>query len=168
MKSFKISDKIRGPLIIILLFLAIMTILQMSNLILAVVLFGLCLLFMFKFGAHIVFDFDPVPLSAILILYFYDHITALVFILIAVPTIDMIVGRLSHFSVINLFAIIVTVLLFGLLPVKSTVLFFGILLFNVIRIIITLMLGLGLDSALYSVIHAILYFILGLLLSFFI
>lgn len=168
MKLFKISDKLQGPVITLTLIVSLIALLLFRNILLFIGLYFFCLLFMFKFGAHVVFDLDPVPFSALLLLYVYDHITALIFILLAIPIIDMIVGRLSHFSIINLFAIIATILVFGLLPIKGLVLFYGIIVFNLIRITFTASLRLGLDSVLFSVLHMFLYFVLGALLSFFI
>lgn len=93
---------------------------------------------------------------------------ALYFILLALPSIDMVSSRLNHFSIINFLSLILTVLLFNLPPMKSTALYFAILVFNVIRSILNQAFGLGFQTLMFNMAHACVYFILGSVIAFFI
>jgi len=122
---------------------------------------------MIKIGAHILFDFDPVPFSAFLVLYLYSPLNALYFLIIALPSIDMVSGRFSHFSFINFISALATILIFGFLFPKTLLLIYGILFFNLIRILITLFLGLGPQTVAFSLIHAFVFAVMGSVFSLF-
>ena len=149
---------------IILLVIIILT----KNILIPISLFVFCLIFMIKIGSQIVFDLDPLPFSALVILYLYNPIFTFYFIIITLPFIDLLAGRFNHHSFVNLSSLILTVFVFGFVFPKSFLLIFGILLFNIIRITITLGLGLGPQTALFSAIHIIIYMVVGSVLSFFI
>jgi hypothetical protein len=159
------------PLSIMLLFFISVIILLffIKNILVVIGLFLFCLIFMVKFGQFVVLDVDPVPFCALLILHLYDYVSALHFIILALPIIDLLSSRLNHFSLINFISITATILVFGLIsPLYALAIYYGIFLFNLIRIAIALSLGLGPQTALFSIIHSLIYFMLGSLIGFFI
>jgi len=159
--------RIRLTAILLFIISLILFFFSFKNLLIMFGLFLFCLLFMFKFGQFIFLDLDPVPFSAILLLYFYDYKLAIHFVLLALPSIDLLSSRLNHFSIINFISIIITLLLFSFLPLKGMSLYFAILIFNVIRSIINQFFGLGLQTLMFNMAHACIYFVLGSLIGFF-
>ena len=159
--------KIPLPLILSLAIVFVLILSFAQNVLLIVFLFFLCLGFMFKFGAALALDVDPVPFAALLLLYLYDPLTALYFMLFALPIVDIVSGRFSHYSFVNFFSLIITILLGFIFP-QNLAITLGVIVFNLIRSILNLIVGFGPQTAVFNIVHAIIYFILGSVLSFFI
>lgn len=160
----KVPFKLQIILIIVVLILLTLT----KNIIVQVGLFLFCLIFMIRFGAGMMLDVDPVPFSALLLAYLYDPLSAIYFVLIAQPIIDLLSGRFNHYSIINFVSIITTILLFSFIFPVATAITYGIIVFNLLRTILNIVVGFGPQTAMFNIVHAIIYFVLGSVLSFFI
>jgi hypothetical protein len=99
--------------------------------------------------------------------YIYNLNSALYFGAIAIPLIDFLANRFNHFTLINTASAITTILLFWILSIPRIIIF-GILVFNLIRIIVALLLRLEPETILYSIIHAAVYFMIGSVIGFFV
>ncbi len=163
MKKKSMTRKLKKIPLPLILSLAIVFVLILSfaqNVLLIVFLFFLCLGFMFKFGAALALDVDPVPFAALLLLYLY-------FMLFALPIVDIVSGRFSHYSFVNFFSLVITILLGFIFP-QNLAITLGVIVFNLIRSILNLIVGFGPQTAVFNVVHGIIYFVLGSVLSFFI
>ncbi len=132
-----------------------------KNILIEAGLFLACLIFMLKFGQFFILDVDPVPFSVILLLHLYDFRVALHFLLLALPVIDIVSSRFNHFSIINFASVLITISIFYLTPLSGTELYLGIIIFNVIRSIINIMVGLGVYTIWSNAIHTAIYFVIG-------
>jgi len=160
-------DNLKSPLVIGIFLIALVYLFSSKVLILGIILYLFSLIFMFRFGKFSVLDLDPVPFCALILIHIFDQYAALYFILISIPTIDLIAGRFNHFSVINFISILLTIFLFGFLPIKIYAIYFGILMFNLIRISINSLLKLGIQSIVFSIVHAMIYMVIGSIIAFF-
>ncbi len=137
-----------------------------QNFILELALFLVALVFMLKIGSAVMPDLDPVPFFTLLLLYLYDPMSAFYFMLLAIPLIDIISGRLNQYSIVNFMSLLATLVFFAFIFPQSLALIYGILIFNTIRVIIYTIAGFGPQSILFSIMHGFLYFILGSIISF--
>ncbi|MEK6917258.1 MAG: hypothetical protein AABW92_05960 [Nanoarchaeota archaeon] len=131
-------------------------------------LFIFCFGFMLKFGSASPLDIDPVPFSILIVLYLNSLSSAFIFMGLSAVFIDLGTGRFNHFTLVNALAMVFSLVVFNYLLPNSMILIFGILLFNLTRIAIALIIGLGPQTVLFSIIHGIVYAVLGSVISLFI
>ncbi len=167
-KTKNFFTKVPFKLQILMIILVLMLLTLTKNIIVEVGLFLFCLIFMIKFGTAIALDVDPVPFSALLLTYLYDPMSAIYFIIIAQPIIDLLSGRFNHHSIINFISIMITLVLFGFILTSTSAIIYGIIFFNLLRTLFNIIIGFDPQAAAFNLIHTIIYFILGSILSFFI
>jgi len=163
-KRFKIPTKT----VLVVLILSVLLLLFTKKIFLQLALFGACAAFMIKYGSGMMLDVDPVPFASTLILYLSGLVPGILFITFALPLVDILSGRFSHYSIINYFSAILSLLILTFIFPAALILPTGIVLFNIIRTFICVFLGLGPETIPFNFAHAIIYFILGSLVSYFI
>ena len=152
--------------IFIVVSLGILISILFPKLIVPILLFVSCLLFMVRFGQFTALDVDPLPFFTLIMFHLYGIMPSFYFVVISLPIIDAFASRLNQYSVINFISILLTLILFYFLPLNA--LTYGILFFNFLRIAISPVFGIPLNNGLFSVIHAGIYFTAASLVSFFI
>jgi hypothetical protein len=163
-RRFKVPTKT----VLIVLILSVLLLFFTKKIFLQLALFGACAAFMIKYGSGMMLDVDPVPFASVLILYLSGLVPGILFLTFALPLIDILSGRFSHYSIINYFSAIFSLLLLSFIFPASFILPAGIVLFNIIRTFVCVFLGLGPETIPFNFAHAIIYFVLGSLLSYFI
>ena len=145
MKNKILSTKIRGmPLSYVLLFTLINTIflIYFGYIIIRVALFFLCVAILHFFGKLQFADVDPVPFTTGINYLFFGLPVAIQYAIWVCPAADTITGNLNQWTFVTLGSIIASVSItsiFGLSPVYFLIVM--ILLYNLIRFLITITIG---------------------------
>ena len=138
------------------------------NIFLELSLFVISLIYMFKIGTNLFLDTDPVQFFSFFILYLSDPLSAIYFLMFALPVVDILVGRFSYYSFINLVPAFAVLLVFGYILPTPWIVTFGVLGYNLIRIILYNFLKLGPQNTLTAIGHSGLYFVIGSIITFFV
>ncbi|NTV23745.1 MAG: hypothetical protein HGA85_05220 [Nanoarchaeota archaeon] len=138
----------------------ILFLMLMKTFVVKLALFTVCAIVIYRFGRLPFGDFDPFPVAAGLLLLWYGFSTALQFILWTIPLVDIIAARLSQWSAVNFFSLSAALAVVSLLnpnPVSALILI--VVLFNLIRLPITLLLGGGPNSFIPASTNSLFYLI---------
>lgn len=138
------------------------------SILLELTLFIFSIIYMIKIGNHLFFDTDPVQFFSFIVLYLSNPMSAIYFLIISLPLVDILVGRFNYYSFINFFPALAVLLIFGFILPTPWIITFGVLMFNLIRIFLYNYLKLGPQNTVTAVAHSGLYFIIGSIITFFV
>ncbi|MEM4397530.1 MAG: hypothetical protein QW757_02810 [Candidatus Woesearchaeota archaeon] len=160
-KLKKIKEKISNnvskrlfniPFRYILLFTLINTIFlfYFGHVLIRVLMFLFCVLILYFFGQLPFADVDPVPFTSALNHLFFGLPVAIQYAIWVCPIADAITGNINQWTFVTLFSIIASLLISSLFPLNSFFyLIVFIILYNLIRFVITIFLG-GITGAIIS------------------
>ncbi|MFH2019908.1 MAG: hypothetical protein ABIJ34_00690 [archaeon] len=151
---------------LIIVIINVLLFILFQHIIVRIVLFLFCSFILFYFGKNPFADFDPVPFCTALVFIWHGYSIAFQFLAFTIPVSDLISGRLSQFTFVNLISLALSITILYL--IKFPLIFaisLILIIFNISRMIVNLLTGKGLNALIAPLTNTIIYLILTSLIA---